>query len=155
MDDTLPDIGGNAAPPDQGPDPLMGNSQEPPMGDGTDDNDNMPDENNGNSGQAELDDIFNKASLEDKNAILKYARSQTEKNDGSNDNEDDNQFSPKNEMQTEAYKRVRKDFIDEIVNGLINNFDLNDRQGNEGTKRGEKKITNKRLGVSNPFISGR
>ena len=123
---------------------------EPPMGDGMDDS-------NASSDQKELDDIFNNANLEVKNAILKYAKSQADNDDDSNsegemppmDNEQGN-----SQMPNES-KRYKSHLVNEIMNGIISDLDMNDRNKVKGTKRDEKRITNKQIGISNPFVSGR
>ena len=55
-------------------------------------------------------------------------------------------------------KRSIEDLVTEITNGIINDFDMNDREGVKGTKRDERKITNKdvkRRIKMNPFVSRR
>lgn len=55
-------------------------------------------------------------------------------------------------------KRNIEDLVTEITNGIINDFDMNDREGVKGTKRDERKITNKdvkRRIKMNPFVSRR
>ena len=55
-------------------------------------------------------------------------------------------------------KRIIEDLVTEITNGIINDFDMNDREGVKGTKRDERKITNKdvkRRIKMNPFVSRR
>ena len=151
-------------PPMGGPDPMMGDptagggmppmgdegspvDNEPPMGDGTEQN---GDSQGDSSDQQELDDIFNNASIENKNAILKYARSQTQNDEGGqNQGQNDGGMPP---MPNES-RDYKKDLVNEIVNGIIG--DMNDREGNDGIKRNEKKITNKRIKRNNPFVSGR
>lgn len=145
-----------------GPDPMMGDpmaggadpmagapgmpptNNDPTMGDGTDDGNTMQ----GSSDQQELDDIFNNASIEDKNAILKYAKSQTE-NDSGNEGE-----QPQQPMQSES-KHYKDKLVNEIINSIMGDFDMNSREGIDGTKRYEKKITNTKLKRNNPFVSGR
>lgn len=129
---------------DEGNEPPIGNeppTDEPPMGDGMDD----PGEQ-GDDSQNELIDIFKNASLEDKNAILKYAKSQTGQND---DSEED---KSEKELPMES-KRFRNKLVNEIINGVIS--DMNQRDKEKGIKRFEKKISNKKITRQNPFVSGR
>lgn len=149
MDDTPP-IGGGAAPsgePDDLPPmdddmPSDDKDEAGPKGDGTEDGNTSDD-------QKELDDIFNSASLEDKNAILKYARSQTEQSDDDNADKDKDDEAP---MPMES-KSTNDDLINEIVNNIIG--DMNNRKGIKGVSRGENKITNRRLRRNNPFVADR
>lgn len=138
-----------------GADPMAGNetaggndpmNDSDPMGDGADNQSQ-------DSDQQELDDIFNSASIETKNAILKYAKSQS-KNDNGNDSNEEYSQEPMPEMPMESRKYHNK-LVNEIVNGIIGDLDMNDREGVKGTKRDEKKITNKRVKRNNPFVAGR
>lgn len=121
----------------------MSDSMDIPTGDGTDGSV----EKNVSSEQQELDDIFNSASLEDKNAILKYAKSQAERNDKEGNGND-------GKMPNESISHDDK-LVNEIVGSIINSMDMNGREGVKGTKRREKKIANKKIGRNNPFVSGR
>lgn len=143
---------GGMPPDDEGMPPSADDENEPPMGDGAE-----------NSDQQELDDIFNSASLEVKNAILKYAKSQADNDDkkGNDMNDEDmppiqgdeeNSDTPPMPNESKHYKNH---LVNEIMNGIISDLDMNDRNKVKGTKRDEKKITNSYIGNSNPFISGR
>jgi hypothetical protein len=146
-------MGDDGIPPDnEGMPPSANDENEPPMGDGAD-----------NSDQQELDDIFNSASLEVKNAILKYAKSQTDNDDKKDQDIDDEDMPPMQgdeedsntpQMPNES-KRYKNHLVNEIMNGIISDFDMNDRNKVKGTKRDEKRITNNYISKSNPFVSGR
>ena len=99
-------------------------------------------------------DIYNSLPVEKKSAAIKYMKSMQD--DSSSDSNDDKNKQQAN-MPMES-KRSIEDLVTEITNGIINDFDMNDREGVKGTKRDERKITNKdvkRRIKMNPFVSRR
>ena len=115
--------------------PMDDEKEEPNDGDGTQNKDN----------DDEGIEIYNSLPIEKKSAAIKYMKSM--QND-SESNEKDNE----NPMES---KKTIDHLVNEIANGIINDFDMNDRNGEKGTKRYEKKISNKNLNRKNPFVSGR
>lgn len=123
--------------------PPFGNDNEdlPPM----DDNDNDKLEN-GDGTEEDNDEgieIYNSLPIEKKSAAIKYMKSMQD---------DDSETDDKNQMES---KMSIDHLVNEITNGIISDFDMNDRIGEKGIKRNEKKIANKKLNLKNPFISGR
>ncbi len=99
---------------------------------------NMPEEDGDDND--ELMDVVNGLSMEDKVAVLKYAKSLGDDNIG-----DDK------EMQfNESVKRKRDDIINEIMNDIFNR-----RDGEKTTKREPKEIENDRITKNNPFVGNR
>lgn len=121
-----------------------------------------PDTGDGMQDSQESDDegieIYNSLPIEKKSAAIKYMKSmQDDDEDAKSDSNGDNEGgAPEMPMESKSY--IEK-LVTEIANGIISDFDMNDREGIKGTKRDEKQITNKRLsngrGTMNPFVSGR
>ena len=121
-----------------------------------------PDTGDGMQDSQESDDegieIYNSLPIEKKSAAIKYMKSmQDDDEDAKSDSNGDNEDGA-TEMPMESKSYIEK-LVTEIANGIISDFDMNDREGIKGTKRDEKQITNKRLsngrGTMNPFVSGR
>ena len=131
---TPPDMGGA---PDMG-EPAMDapDMEEPDMG-GEPDMD-APDMGGGEDD--ELMDVVNGLSMEDKVAVLKYAKSL---GDDYPDNKEDNQFN-------ESVRRNRNAIVNEIVNDIFNR-----RDGEKKTNREEKFIDNDEVSRNNPFVGNR
>lgn len=120
-----------------GQEPLM---DEPPMED-----DGVSD--NGGVNQ-EIIDAISKLSMEDQNAVLKYAKSMTD--DSSNADGNMNAEPPmdnSDEQMPMEGRRISKKRINELFQDLTT-YD-NERI------RDTKKITNKKMVKGNPFLSGR
>lgn len=121
-----------------------------------------PDTGDGMQDGQESDDegieIYNSLPVEKKSAAIKYMKSmQDDDEDAKSDSNGGNEGgAPEMPMESKSY--IEK-LVTEIANGIISDFDMNDREGIKGTKRDEKQITNKRLsngrGTMNPFVSGR
>lgn len=121
-----------------------------------------PDTGDGMQDGQESDDegieIYNSLPVEKKSAAIKYMKSmQDDDEDAKSDSNGGNEGgAPEMPMESKSY--IEK-LVTEIANGIISDFDMNDREGVKGTKRDEKQITNKRLsngrGTMNPFVSGR
>ena len=137
---TPPDMG--VAPdmgdPDMGGAPDMGepNMEEPDMGGAPD----MEEPDNGGEEDDELMNVVNGLSMEDKVAVLKYAKSL---GDDYPDNKEDNQFN-------ESVRRNRNAIVNEIVNDIFNR-----RDGEKKTNREEKFIDNDEVSRNNPFVGNR
>ena len=123
--------------------PPFGNDNEelPPMDDNN--NDKLEDGDGTEEGNDEGIEIYNSLPIEKKSAAIKYMKSMQDDNSESDD---------KNQMES---KISIDHLVNEITNGIISDFDMNDRIGEKGIKRNEKKIANKNLNLKNPFISGR
>ena len=123
--------------------------------DETDNGDGMQDNQESNDEGIE---IYNSLPTEKKSAAIKYMKSMQDDSDNAESDDDDGNKDGDDGKQMESKSYVEK-MVNEITNGIISDFDMNDREGIKGTKRNEKKITNKRLnkgfGKRNPFVSGR
>ena len=112
--------------------PMDDDENQDPMGD----EDMSPMDDNGdtpiNGEDDELMDIINNLSIEDKAAVVKYAKSMTDDSKG-----DDN-------MPMES-KRNMRDMIDEVINDVLDD--------KEGTKRPEKKMPKAYRNMEMPFKS--
>ena len=121
----------------------------PDTGDGMQDNQESDDEGI---------DIYNSLPVEKKSAAIKYMKSMQDDEEDAESNSNGGNEGGAPEMPMESKLYIEK-LVTEIANGIISDFDMNDREGVKGTKRDEKQITNKRLsngrGTMNPFVSGR
>ena len=125
MDDAMGGQDPNAMPPIDGQDPNeMGGEQSPMDAPQSEDD-------------AELSNVIDSLSMEDKAAVLKYAKSMADNSNGGE------QEAP---MPMEA-KKSMKDIIDETIQDVLNN------DGKKGTKRDEKRIPKEYEGMKSPFKS--
>lgn len=120
----------------EGPNAMGG---EDPMGDEQDPMASQMDDSDGGSQEdEELSSILDGMSIEDKAAVIKYAKSMT---DGNNGGDDDGMG------QMPESRRSLKKIIDETLNSVIND-------GDNGIRRLEKKLPKKyRDKKDNPFVS--
>lgn len=127
------------------------NGTVPPM-DGNDNPDSGDGMQDKNGNEDEGIEIYNSLPIEKKSAAIKYMKSMQD--DSDSDSKDEN---VPNGKQNESKSNIDK-IVTEITNGIIGDFDMNDREKVKGTKRDEKTITNKdvlkRRNI-NPFVSGR
>lgn len=125
-----------------GMDDMGGDMPQGPDDMGVDPNDDMgdnmpqgPDEMEGGEDKNELMGIFDNLSVEDKAAVIKYAKSM------SNDEGEDEAPSMGNEMPMESRRKYKR-IIDETINDVLDDY--------EGTKRPQKKLPNCRRRMT-PF----
>lgn len=117
------DMGGMEDP--MGADPNAMGGQEDPMG---------GEQPTGGDDQ-ELTDVINSLSMEDKAAVLKYAKSMADDSNG-------DEMAQDGGMPMESVKSF-KDIIDETINDVLDN--------KEGTDRPQRKLPKSYKGMNNPF----
>lgn len=106
------------------------------------------DMNGGNSDTQEIDDIFNQMSIEDKNAVIKYAKSMLDNGDDENEMQDqgENMGMP---MESRRYLSKR---VNEICNGVFDKR-VNKKEREEKTLIGNR--DNPTFKRRNPFVLNR
>jgi len=114
-------------------DPMAGGMPQDPMGDQSDP---MQDPMGGDD--QELNDVINSLSMEDKAAVLKYAKSMADESNGGGMPQDPMGGG----MPTESVKSFRK-IIDETINDVLDS--------KEGTDRPQRKLPKSYRGIDNPF----
>jgi hypothetical protein len=142
--------GMDAPAPPMDADPMMGDqsmggpemTDEPIPGDQGDVD--APDQPEGSEEDSELNDVLDKMSIEDKAAVLKYAKSIVD--DSGQEEGDDSMQVPDDNMMPEA-RRSFMDIIDETINSFM------DDEDEETTDRPDKRMPRKYRNGGNPEIS--
>lgn len=130
----------NAPMPPMGSDDMgMKDPMAEPMG-GEEPNDMGNDQLMDNGDDDELMNVFNNLSMEDKAAVIKYAKSMEDNGSSEEMPQDDGGMMP-----MESRKSMRS-IIDETINDV-----LNDKR--EGTERPKKDLPKEYRGMKNPFKS--
>ena len=136
--DGMGDLDNTPMPPmgsgDMGNDPMGDpNGEGETMGDDIGNEPPMDDEPNDDND--ELDDVIDSLSVEDKAAVLKYAKSMAD------DGGDDEQGG---EMPMEGFRSMKR-IIDETINDVLDGY--------EGTDRPQKKVAKSYRNLKSPFKS--